>query len=124
MGINSWAVATVRYSAAILDWTQDEINDMDRKTRKLLKIYGAFHVKSNVNRLYMKRKEGGRGLISIRDCVDAEIRNLNAYIANSDEELFQFASASLNHRREREFPKTTLHSKKNRIKVHEIARPI
>ena len=96
LGINSWAVATVRYSAAILDWTQDEINDMDRKTRKLLKIYGAFHVKSNVNRLYMKRKEGGRGLISIRDCVDAEIRNLNAYIANSDEELFQFASASLN----------------------------
>ena len=34
---------------------------MDRKIRKLLKIYGAFHVKSNVNRLYMKRKEEGRG---------------------------------------------------------------
>ena len=86
MGINSWVVATVRYSAAIIDWNQEEIDDMDRKTRKLLKIYGAFHVKSNVNRLYMKRNEGGRGLISIRDSEDAEIRNLNAYIANSEEQ--------------------------------------
>ena len=40
-GINSWVVATVRYSAAILDWTQAEISEMDRKTRKLLTIYGA-----------------------------------------------------------------------------------
>ena len=60
------------------------------------KLYGAFHVKSNVNRPYMKRNEGGRGLISIRDCVDAETRNLNAYIANSEEDLFKFASTALN----------------------------
>ena len=25
LGINSWAVATVKYSAAILDWTKEEI---------------------------------------------------------------------------------------------------
>ena len=48
MFMGSWVVATVRYSAAIIDWNQEEIDDMDRKTTKLLKIYGAFHVKSNV----------------------------------------------------------------------------
>ena len=42
--INSWVVATVRYSAAIIDWNQEEIDDTNRKTRTLLKIYDAFHV--------------------------------------------------------------------------------
>ena len=68
LGINSWAVATVRYSVAVLDWTMEEIDQMDRKTRKLLTIYGAFHPKSNANQLNMKRKQGGEGLISFTDC--------------------------------------------------------
>ena len=95
LGINSWAVAIVRYSAALIDWNKEEIDDMDRKTRNLLRIYKALHKKSNINRLYMKRKEGGRGLISIRSCVDNEIRSLNEYIANSDEELLMFAADTL-----------------------------
>ena len=96
LGINSWVVATFRYSAAILDWNKNEIDEMDRKTRKLLTIYGAFHPKSSVNRLYMKRKDGGRGLISLRDCTDSEIRNIEEYIANSEEELFKYASTAMN----------------------------
>ena len=43
----------------------------------------------------MKRKVGGRGLISIRECIDAEVRNLHEYISNSEEELLVFTSASL-----------------------------
>ena len=31
-------------------------------------MYGELHPKSNVDRLYIPRKEGGRGLISIEDC--------------------------------------------------------
>ena len=81
-----WVVATFRYSAAILDWNKNEIDEMDRKTRKLLTIYGTFRHKSSVNRLYMKRKDDGRGLISPRDCTDSEIRNIEEYIANSEED--------------------------------------
>lgn len=44
----------VRYSAGILDWRDYELRAMDVKMRK---------------RLYMKRKHGGRGLISVYDCV-------------------------------------------------------
>ena len=69
---------------------------MDRQTRKFLTIYGAFHPKSNVNRLYLKRKLGGRGLISIRDCVDGEVRNLHQYLSTSEEDLLKFVSDSLN----------------------------
>jgi hypothetical protein len=70
LGINSWAVAVVRCSACIVDWNKAEIEEMDRKTMKFLTIYGAFHTKSNVTRLYMKRKFRGRRLISVKDCIE------------------------------------------------------
>ena len=68
---------------------------MDRKTRHLLTIYGAFHPKSNINRLYLKRKLGGRGLISLKECIESEVRNMQHYIANSEEELLQFVANSM-----------------------------
>ena len=49
---------------------------IDRKTRKLFTIYGAVHSKSDVNRLYIPKKEGERGLISIEDCVELPLRGL------------------------------------------------
>ena len=42
-------------------------------------MYGALHPKSDVGRLYMPRK-GGRGLISIEDCVELAIRGLEVYV--------------------------------------------
>ena len=52
-------------------------------------IYGALHSKSDVDRLYIPRKEGGRGLISIEDCVELTIRGLEVYVHGSDERLIQ-----------------------------------
>ena len=60
LAINSWAVAVVRYGASVLDWTKEQIDRMDRQTRKFLTMYGAFHPMSNFNRLYLKCKLGGR----------------------------------------------------------------
>ena len=54
-------------------------------------IYGALHPKSDVNRLYIPRKEGGRGLISIEDCVELAIRGLEVYVHESEERLIQTA---------------------------------
>ena len=49
------------------------------------------HPKSDVDRLYIPRKEGGRGLISIEDCVELAIRGLKVYIHESEERLIQAA---------------------------------
>ena len=46
---------------------------------------GAFHRSSSVDRLYIKRKEGGRGLMSVEDCVGAEEAALNEYVLASEE---------------------------------------
>ena len=64
---------------------------MDKKTRKLFTIYGALHPKSDVDILYIPRKEwlGLIGLISIEDCVELGIRGLEIYVHGSEERLIQ-----------------------------------
>ena len=54
-------------------------------------MYGALNPKSDVNRLYIPRKEGGRGLISIEDCVEFAIRGLEVSVHGSEERLIQAA---------------------------------
>ena len=89
--INTWAVSLVRYSVGIVNWRKDELDTMDRKTRKLMNLYGALHPQADVDRLYVTRREGGRGMISIRECVEAEEHSLSKYIANTEEELLKAA---------------------------------
>ena len=89
IAINTWAVAIFRYSAGILEWKSSELKKIDRKSRKTMTMYGAFHPKSDVDRLYMKRKEGGRGLSNIELVVKGEENNLGQYVLNSREQLLR-----------------------------------
>ena len=43
-------------------------------------MHKALHPRDDVDRLYVSRKEGGRGLTSIEDSVDASIQRLKDYI--------------------------------------------
>ena len=90
-GVNTWALSLLRYSAAFVSWRKSELQAIDRKTRKLFTIYGALHPKSDVVRLYIPRKEGGRGLISIKDFVELAVRGLEVYVHESEERLTQAA---------------------------------
>ena len=78
-GINTWAVGVVRYSAGVVDWTMEEMTSMDRRTRKILAMNGCLHTRSNVARLYLPRKEGGRGLIGIEESVREERKSLYGF---------------------------------------------
>ena len=75
----------------MIDWREKELKEIDIKTRKILTMNGVFHKKSNVDRLYIKRYEGGRGLISVEDCVKMEICNLKDYFSFNPE-LLTFAA--------------------------------
>ena len=58
---------------------------MDRKTRKLITIYGGLHQRSCVDRLYIPSSDEGRGLVSVKDCTVEEKCNLAKYVAQSKE---------------------------------------
>ena len=66
----------VRYSGPILKWAREELKQMDQRTRKLMIMHKVLHPRDDVDRLYVSRKEGGRGLASIEDTVDALIQRL------------------------------------------------
>ena len=78
--INTRAVPLFRYSRPFLKWTSDELKQMDQRTRKLMTMHKALHPRDDIDRLYVSRKEGGRGLASIEDSVDAPIQRLEDYI--------------------------------------------
>ena len=44
----------------------------------------ALNPRDDIDRLYVSRKEGGRGLANIEDCVDASIQRLEDYIENHE----------------------------------------
>ena len=81
--INTWAVSVVRYSAAFLGWSRLQLEEIDRRTRKLLTMHNGFHPKSKVDCLYLSRSEGGRGLIGVQDTVETAILGLTNYVRNS-----------------------------------------
>ena len=90
-GVNTWAVPLIRYSAAFVSWRKSELQAIDRKTREMFTMYEALNPKSDVDRLYIPTKEGGRGLISIEDCVELAIRGLEVHVHGSEERLIQTA---------------------------------
>ena len=47
--INSCAVSVVRYSAALLGWSRLQLEEIDRRTRKLLTMHNGFHPNGNVD---------------------------------------------------------------------------
>jgi len=54
----SLALPVLRYHFGIISWHQEELQKLDRKTRKLLTIHGQHHPKADVDRLYVPRKQG------------------------------------------------------------------
>ena len=60
---------------------------MDQRTRKRMTIHKALHPRDDVNRLYVSRKEGGRGLASIEDSVDASVQRLEDYLEKHERGL-------------------------------------
>ena len=87
-GINRWTISLLRHFASFLDFTGAELEQMDRKTRKLMTMHRALNAKSDVAGIYLSRKKKGRGLISVEDTVKLGILGLQRYVLTSEEGLF------------------------------------
>ena len=59
---NAFATPVITPTIGILDWTIQEIKDIDIRNRKILSATGNFHPNNDVDRLYIGRNIGGRGL--------------------------------------------------------------
>ena len=59
---NTFAVPVLILAFGLLNWTINEMEQIDIKTRKILCMMGNFHQNSDIDHLYLKRKNVGKGL--------------------------------------------------------------
>lgn len=82
--LNSLAIPVVEYGFGIIECTAEEIRKIDRKTRKILTINKSLHPKADVDRIYLPRKEGGRGLRMIEQVYEVAILGMAEYIKRKE----------------------------------------
>ena len=68
----------------IICWTIQEIENSDIITRKILSMTENFHRNSDIDRLYLPRKMGGRRLKSIKLAYECCITSIRQHLINSN----------------------------------------
>lgn len=63
--INSRVVAVIRCGAVIRKVREEELQGINRKSRRHLTIDGGYHPHVDMDRLYMRRTNGAKRLISV-----------------------------------------------------------
>ena len=63
--INTLAIPAVTYSFNVIDWNLSELKQIGTKIRKQLTCNRMYHPKSDVDRLYVPRSKGGRGMMQL-----------------------------------------------------------
>ena len=92
--INSLALPVVTYSFTIINWSLTEIKKFDIKIRKHLTMRRMYHPKSDVNRLYLPRKEGGRGLVQLELSFKTLITGMDTYLNNINDWMLKLIKST------------------------------
>ena len=87
--LNTLAIPVVTYSFNIIDWSMQEMKRMDIKVRKLLTINRMHHPKADVDRIYLPRAEGGRGMIQLENAFKTSTIGLEVYLKDTKETLLK-----------------------------------
>lgn len=90
--INTWAIPVISYTFGILEWTQTDMNRLDRKIRTNMTRNRIHHTNASVIRLYIPRKAGGRGLLNLENLRKKQIINLRKYFREKDSVLLKTIS--------------------------------
>ena len=87
--INTLALPVVTYSFNIINWNLSEIKKLDVKIRKLMTTYNMHHPKADVDRLYLPRSSGGRGMIQLELSYKTATIGMRKYLEHSDDWMMQ-----------------------------------
>ena len=87
--IDTFAIPAISYGCQVLDWSITELEQIDRETRKVLKRNKFLNIHSDNHRIYLPRKQGGRGLINITDQYKKAMINMSIYLNNTNERLLE-----------------------------------
>lgn len=75
------------YSFGLVKWSQTDLENLNRLTRRTLTKFRYLHPKSATERLYLPRKEGGRGLIDIAKMCKNQVQSMRDYFLKQNNAL-------------------------------------
>lgn len=90
---NVLAVPVLLYSFGVLKWNVDELKNLDRETRKLMNIHRSLHPKSSIQRIYLPRDQGGRGLLGLEYLHDRVVLETSARVLRDRDPLMRLVAA-------------------------------
>lgn len=93
--LNTWAIPVMSYTFGVLHWSNTDIRGLDRVIRTTLTRFRMHHPKAALERLYLPRKDGGRGLIHLESLYAEQVVELTGYFKNHNNPLFQHIPLSL-----------------------------
>jgi len=88
---NTWAVSVFRYFFTQVKWSEKALKELDILTRRIMRRYKCHHRSASVERLYIRRISGGRGLSNIWQIYEKEVVASELYLVNTaaQDELLQ-----------------------------------
>ena len=89
LAINGLALPLLTYSFGVIHWGTTDLQQLDRRTRKLLTMHGVHHPSADVDRLYAPCNEGGRGLQQIEAMYKSCSVGLECYLRDSFDPYMQ-----------------------------------
>ena len=90
---NMLAVPSLLYTFGAMKWNVNELQILDRGTRKMMTINRSLHPKSSVPRIYLPRDLGGRGLIGLEYMHDRVVLSTACRVFNSADPLLQLVKS-------------------------------
>ena len=87
--INTLAVPVIVYSYGIINWKLDEIQNLDRMTRKQLCMNRMLAKKADIDRIYLPCPEGGRSLMNLEIEYKATMVGLHKYMTGKNDPQIQ-----------------------------------
>lgn len=77
--LNTYAIPILTYSFGIVKWSKTDIEQVERMTRTILTKHNYLHPKSAIERLTIRRQDGGRGLIDINHLWQKQLFTLKTF---------------------------------------------
>ena len=77
---NTFALPVLTPTFGILHCTIREIENLDITTRKILNMIGNFNRNSDIDRLYLPRRNGGRGLKNVKTLYESRIISISQHL--------------------------------------------
>ena len=70
---NTFAISVFTNTVGIIDWTIEEIKEIDAGTRKQLTTTGKFHPNGDVDKLYLPISQGSRGIKMVARMLESRV---------------------------------------------------